>query len=189
MRSRSFRLDRPEPPAAASATLASSATPTASAPALRLGRVTSDLHLDERVVYRPASASPHEIAYYGAARWTEPPAQTLRRMLERGLFEPHQAAALRESALPETPRLEVDLTTLDDILGPPHVARAELLARLSTSAGTLWRATLSVDRPVVPTAGAGDRDAPAAAVDALSAALQAAVDATCDGARQALVAP
>lgn len=132
---------------------------------VRLGRVTGAPHLEERLVYRPSA---HEIGYYRELRWTEPPEAALARLLARALFEEH---GLRHVVGGAGPAIDVQLTSLDEILAPVHLARAQVVATLQDEHLVLWQETLTVDLPI---AGARDGDPTLATVEALGEALQTA---------------
>ena len=138
---------------------------------LRLGRITGAPHLEERLVFRNSA---DEINYYRELRWTEPPEEFLKRLLERALFEER---GLRHVVGGAGPTLDAQLTAFDEVRVPQHLARAQVAARLHDDHLVLWEETLTVDRPVVERK---DGDLAAATVDALGRAMQAAVDQVAD---------
>jgi ABC-type uncharacterized transport system auxiliary subunit len=138
---------------------------------LRLGRITGAPHLDERLVFRNSA---YEVNYYRERRWTEPPAQCLKRLLARALFE---TRGLRQVVGGAGPTFDAYLAAFDEIRFPQRVARVQLTARLHDDRVVLWEETLTVDRPVVEQAGG---DVAAATVEALGEAMQAVVDNVAD---------
>lgn len=138
---------------------------------LRLGRVTGSAHLDERLVFRNSA---YEINYYRELRWNEPPEVSLKRLLARVLFEER---GLRKMVGGAGPTLDVQLTALDEIRFPKHLARAQVVASLHDEHLVIWEETLTMDRPVVEKA---DGDLVVATVEALGEAMQTAVDRVAD---------
>lgn len=138
---------------------------------LRLGLVTGAPHLEERLVYRDSA---YEVGYYRELRWTEPPERRLKRLLARVLFEERGFQQLVGGA---GTTLEVQLTALDEIRFPRHLARARAVARLHDERLVLWEETLTVDRPIIEENGG---DLALATVTALGDALLAAVDQIAD---------
>lgn len=162
---RHFSLDRP-PRASASAAPGETA-PASPRATLRLGRITADDHLEERVVLRGAAS---EIGYARGLRWTEPPALSLRRMLSRGLFEER---GVQQVTGGPGPTLEVELTAFDAQSTAPRQARARVTARLLLERRVLWEKTLTVEAPVSARAD-GDHDLET--IETLAQVLQSAAD-------------
>jgi cholesterol transport system auxiliary component len=138
---------------------------------LRLGRITSSSHLDERLVFRD---SDYELGYYEERRWTEDPEEYLRRRLGRVLFEER---GLRHVVGGMAPTLEVELTAFEEIRTPKRVARVQLTARLQDARIVRWEETLTVDQPI-PEDGKGD--VADAMVAAIGTALGSVVDRIAD---------
>ena len=132
---------------------------------MRLGRVTGAPHLEERLVFR---GSDYEVGYYRELRWTEPPEVFLKRLLARVLFEER---GLRQVVGGAGPTLDVQLTALDEVRGPQHLARAQVTATLHDEHVVLWEETLTVDHPIVEGGDLGE-----ATVEALGKALRVTVD-------------
>ncbi len=126
-------------PRLTSATVGTSAS---SVPELRLGRVTSGLHLRERIAYRTAA---HEIGYYEDRRWTERPDVFVRRELERVLFEERGFHRVLGGA---APTLDVEVVAFDEIRGPSRAARVTLRILLFDDRTVLVEDTVSVDVPI-----------------------------------------
>jgi cholesterol transport system auxiliary component len=143
---------------------------------LRLGRVTSASHLDERLVYRD---SDHELGYYQERRWTEAPDEYLKRRLARALFEER---GLRRVVAGAAATLDVELVAFDEIRAPKRIARVQVIARLSDQRFVRWEETLTVDQPL----GAATADA---AVLGLGAALGEIVERIVDRVVTELAAP
>jgi cholesterol transport system auxiliary component len=145
--------------------------PPALAAELRLGRVTSASHLDERLVYRD---SDYELGYYQERRWTEAPEEYLKRRLSRALFEERGLHRVVGGA---AATLEVDLVAFEELRAPKRVARVQVIVRLLDQRSARWEETLTVEQPL-GTAGKGD--VAAAMVEALGSALRAVVDRIAD---------
>ncbi|MEP7121104.1 MAG: ABC-type transport auxiliary lipoprotein family protein [Byssovorax sp.] len=158
------RYFSPERPA--EATRPSAAPPEAPLE-LRLGRVYGSSHLDERLVYRD---SDYQLGYYEERRWTEEPAEYLRRRLARVLFEER---GLKHVVGGLGPSLEVELTGFEEIRAPKRVARVQMTARLQDARVVRWEETLTVDQPIAENAGGDVADS---MVAAMGVALSTAVD-------------
>jgi uncharacterized lipoprotein YmbA len=166
---RYFSLEvAPAPPGVAPANLPAAAAMQAQ---LRLGRVTSAPHLEERMVYRN---SDREIGYHRERRWAEPPERFLEPLLARALFE---RRGLQQLVGGPGPTLDVHLVALDEIRAPEVLARVVVVAQLHDARLVLWEETFTVERPVVLKKGG---DPAVATVDALNEALRFAVDSVAD---------
>jgi cholesterol transport system auxiliary component len=162
------RYFSPERPAAAAPP---SAPPREVPLELRLGRVYGSSHLDERLVYRD---SDYQLGYYEERRWTEEPAEYLRRRLARVLFEER---GLKHVVGGIGPSLEVELTGFEEIRGPKRVARVQLTARLQDARVVRWEQTLTIDQPISENAAGDVADSMVAAI---GVALSTAVDQIAD---------
>ncbi len=162
---RYFSPERPADPARASA------KPPEIPLDLRLGRVYGSSHLDERLVFRD---SDYQLGYYEERRWTEEPAEYLRRRLARVLFEER---GLRHLVGGLGPSLEVELTGFEEIRNPRRVARVQMTARLQDARLVRWEETLTIDQPI-PDDSTGDLAN--SMVAALGVALTTAVDKIAD---------
>lgn len=149
---------------------------TPKARGLRVGAIVGSVHLEERIVYRPSAS---ELGYYTSLRWTEPPERWLSREFAAQLF---QERGVEQLIGVVGPILEVELTVFEEVLGPPHLARVQLLARLQDGKSIFWQETLSVEVPVAPpvvTTGVEESEEAAegrealATVDAMGAAMMA----------------
>lgn len=138
---------------------------------LRLGRIRGATHLEDRLVYRDST---YELGYHAALRWTEPPQESLQRLLTRALFEER---GLRHAVEGGGPTLDAELTALDELRGPPHVARAQVVVRLHDERRVLWEETITVDRPIADLEGG---DPALETVEALGVALQTLVEQVAD---------
>lgn len=161
------RYFSPERPAAAAPP---GVKPVQSPYELRLGRVFGSSHLDERLVYRD---SDYQLGYYEERRWTEEPAEYLRRCLARVLFEDR---GLRHVVGGVGPSLEVELTGFEEIRSPKRVARVQMTVRLQDARTVRWEETMIVEQPITDTSG----DPASTMVAAISVALGAAVDRVAD---------
>ena len=137
---------------------------------LRLGRVFGSSHLDERLVFRD---SEYQLGYYEERRWTEEPAEYLRRCLARVLFEDR---GLRHLVGGLGPSLEVELTGFEEIRSPKRLARVQMTVRLQDARTVRWEETMTVDQPITDVSG----DPAGTMVAAISIALGAAVDRVAD---------
>jgi len=138
---------------------------------LRLGRVSSASHIEERLVYRD---SEYELGYYQERRWTEAPEQYLKRRLARVLFEER---GLRQVVGGPAATLEMELVAFEEIRAPKRVARVQVIVRLEDQRTVRWEETLTVDQPM---AASPVGETPAAMVAALGAALRTVVDRIAD---------
>ncbi|MEX2208305.1 MAG: ABC-type transport auxiliary lipoprotein family protein [Myxococcota bacterium] len=136
---------------------------SASAPELRLRRVTAADYLRRRIVWRRGV----EVGFYDLLRWTQPPASYVEARLAHELFEKR---GLRRATRPDAPSLTVELLTFDDVLEPAHEGVVALAVRLAdASQQALLDRTFITRRPV-----AGDT--PDAVARALGEALDEAID-------------
>jgi len=141
----------------------------ASAPAgtpleLRLGHVDAASHLEERMSFRLQAS---EVGFYDDRRWTEEPAEYLRRGLEQELFERRH---VRRIIAGSAPTLDVELTAFEELREPqPHVRLALHLTLHDDRQASLEQSVV-VERPL-----AGGPDRPADVASALRLALATAV--------------
>ncbi len=138
-----------------------------SAAELRLGRVNSASHLEERLVYRD---SEYELGYYQERRWTEAPEEYLKRRLARVLFEER---GLHQVVGGPAATLDLELVAFEEIRAPKRVARVQVIARLQDQRTVRWEETLTVDQPMAESP-AGENAGEMVA--ALGVALRAVVD-------------
>jgi cholesterol transport system auxiliary component len=144
---------------------------------LRLGRVTSDAYLKDRIVHRDSA---FELGYYDDRVWTEKPEAYVRRALARALFDERGVTQLL-SGVGAT--LDVDVVAFEEVREPVHLARIELVYVVYDDRVVRLSRSVVVERPIAPAKG----DAAAnQAVKALSAALVAAVDAVANAAASEL---
>jgi len=147
---------------------------------LRLGRVEGAAHLEEMLVFRDTAS---EVGYYRLRRWTEAPAEYLKRRLARVLFEER---GLRQVVGGSSPTLEVELTAFEEIRLPRRLARVQMIVRLHDERVVRWEQTVTVDLPVVAAASGDTADA---VVEAIGRALRRAVDQIADRVVQELAVP
>lgn len=137
---------------------------------LRLGRVDSAAHLEERIAYR---VSDTELGYYEDRRWTEPPEQYLRRALEGELFEKRR---LRRMVSGSAPTLDVELVSFEELRHGTPRARLGLRFSLRDEQGALLERALVVERPLGETQGDGGSELAAAMARALDQAVSDVAD-------------
>ena len=133
--------------------------PKESGAPLRLGRVASGSHLEDKIAVR---SSEHEIGFYDQHRWTEEPAEYLERALARELFE---GRGLPRSVSGSAPTLQVELVAFEEVKVPRHVARVQLILVLHDEKKVGLQETLTFEKPL--------RDE--VTMDALASALGAAM--------------
>lgn len=143
---------------------------------LRLGRVNSDAYIKDRIVHRD---SDFEIGYYDDRVWTDKPEAYVRRALARALFD-ERGVTQRLSGVGAT--LDVDIVAFEEVRAPAHVARIKLVYAIYDDRVVRLSRSLVVERPIRPSKG----DAADEMVQAISAALVAAVDAVADAAASEL---
>jgi cholesterol transport system auxiliary component len=135
---------------------------------LRLGRVSSDAFIRDRMIHRDSA---YELGYYDERAWTEKPEMYVRRAVERELFDDQGIQRVVSGA---ATTLDVDLVAFEEVRGPAHVGRVELAFVLYDDRTVRVSRTIVVDRPIAD--AKGDALAPAV-VSAIGDALAAAVDA------------
>ncbi len=149
----------------------SAAAPHASDPSdgaleLRLGRVTSDAFIRDRMIHRD---SPYELGYYDERAWTEKPETYVRRAVERELFDAH---GLRRVVAGAATTLDVNVVAFEEVRQPSHVGRVELTFVLYDDRSVRVSRTVVIDRPIADAKGDAAADAAVSAIgDALSAAV------------------
>ncbi|MEY4576271.1 MAG: hypothetical protein RL701_974 [Pseudomonadota bacterium] len=134
---------------------------------LRLGRVDASEALNQQIAVRTGE---NEITYQEEERWTERPAQYVRRGLERELFQKHQVTRVYSGA---AATLDVELVDLEIIYDAAPKARVRLLAHLHDHQRGLCNETSAIDAPI--TLPSDSSKATAVSVTALSNAMQAAL--------------
>lgn len=115
-------------------------------PALRLGRVTSGLHLREPIAYRDGT---YEVGYYEDRRWTERPDLYVRRELGRVLFEEH---GFRRVVSGDAPTLDVEVIAFEEVKTRELHAARVVVRVLLVSDRVLLEDTITVDEPVAASA-------------------------------------
>ena len=112
--------------------------------ALELGRVSSGVHLRDKIAYRNAA---FEVGYYEDKRWTERPEIFVRRALARTLFEEH---GMRRTLGGQAPVLEVEVVAFEEVRHPVLAARIQLRIIVHDERSALLEKTITIDRPVPP---------------------------------------
>ena len=109
---------------------------------LRLGRVTASAHLRHRIVHRESAVA---LAFYETRRWTEEPAEYIRRALAHALFD---AQPLEQAVGGSSPALEVEVTAFEDVAHADHHAgRVQLRYQLRDERVVLAHGVVTVERP------------------------------------------
>lgn len=159
-------------PAPASAT---PAAPASSAASIRLRSVDAAAALERRVLWRLSGV---ELGYSGEEQWAEAPATYVAQALGRELFE---VRGLTRGAGPDAAVLDVFVRRFEeDRREGTRRARVALTLVLCGADGRgLLERTVDVERPITPE---GDE------VEAMAAAMGAALDAAVRAAADALVA-
>jgi ABC-type uncharacterized transport system auxiliary subunit len=137
------------------------ASGTVEALPLRLGRIESSEHLQERMAYRP---SEHEVGYYETLRWTERPDAYFRRALGRELFEKQRFAHVIGGI---SPTLEAELVAFEE-LRERKAVRVEARVLVHDGRRVMLEQTVRIEEP-------RSDDTPIAVTDALSSALHKCV--------------
>jgi cholesterol transport system auxiliary component len=115
---------------------------TGSGPPLRLGRVSSDTSLGERIM---STDGGYKVRYYDDRRWTERPEVYVRRALARALFD---ESGFRRALGGDAPTLDVAVLRFEEVKTPAkHAAHVELRVELSTES-VLVEETVAVSEPV-----------------------------------------
>lgn len=139
--------------------------------ALRLGRVEASGGLDEQIAVRKGA---HELSYRDDERWTERPAQYVRRELERALF---RERGLTRSYSGFTPQLEVELVELELVDAEQPQARVRLIAELRDERRGLCMDSFQAQLPIAAQSSRANMEQ---SVAALSSALHQAVEQLAD---------
>jgi cholesterol transport system auxiliary component len=108
---------------------------------LRLGRVDASGGIGEQIAVRKGT---HEISYREDQRWTERPAQFVRRELERALFSER---GLLRSYSGHTPQLEVELIELE-LVEADKQARVRLTAQIRDDRRSLCHDNFETQLPI-----------------------------------------
>jgi cholesterol transport system auxiliary component len=117
---------------------------------LRLGRVDASGGLGEQIAVRKGA---HELSYRDDQRWTERPAQFVRRELERALFSER---GLMRSYSGVTPSLEVELTELELVDGAKAQARVRLTAQIRDERRSLCHDHFETSLPIAEQSSEAD---------------------------------
>jgi len=111
---------------------------------LRLGRMESASHLEERMAYRVHAS---ELGYSDDRRWSERPEEYLRRALERELFERSNIRRVLSGA---ATTLDVELTAFEEVRGERPRVRLALIFRLHDDRQVALERSIVVERPLEP---------------------------------------
>ncbi len=141
--------------------------------AIELRGVRAASHLTAKMLYRVSS---NEYGYHETQRWTDDPAQYLRRGLERALFA---GGGLKRARVGDHPFLEVELTAFESVQTEGSAeARVGLTLFLYDGRTSLAYRTIEVTQSVSdPTDGSSVAAACALALEAAIAEAIAVVDA------------
>ena len=134
---------------------------------LRLGRVDATGALGEQLAVRTGQ---NELTYREDQRWTERPAQYVRRGLERALFEER---GLTRAYSGTAPTLDVELVELETDHSRAPSARVRLIARLHDERRGLCNETFAAAEPIATQAEGENVEASVAGLSiALSRSLE-----------------
>jgi cholesterol transport system auxiliary component len=137
------------------------AAPNAGAPAssgepreLRLGRVDASRGLGQEIAVRTGE---NEVSYREEERWTDRPAQYVRRGLERALF---QTRGFTRAYVGDAPTLDVELVELAIVqaAGKALLVRVQLISQLHDSRHALCDETTSLEQTVATDTGGTETD-------------------------------
>jgi hypothetical protein len=111
---------------------------------LRLGRVDATRGLGQEIAVRTGE---HEVSYREGERWTDRPAQYVRRGLERALF---QTLGFTRAYVGDAPTLDVELVDLAilDTANSDLRVRVQLVSQLHDARRGLCDETTSLERAV-----------------------------------------
>lgn len=112
---------------------------------LRLGRVSANRTIAERIMYR---ASEHEVGFYDDRVWTERPEAYVRRALSRVLFEEQGIKAIVGGP---SQTLDVELLMFEEVKTPVHLARVRLAFTLADERTVSLQQTMTIDQPIANT--------------------------------------
>lgn len=146
-------------PESTHARLTSTSQAQPSGKAIEIGRVSSGLHLREKMAYRDDA---FEVGYYDDRRWTERPEVFVRRSLGRTLYEDH---GMKRTLAGQSPVLDVELLAFEEIKST-HSARVSLHILVHDNEKALVEKTVLVDRAITATGPEGVVRAMAEALDA-----------------------
>lgn len=135
---------------------------------LRLGRIEASDYLNEQIAIRNGR---HELEFYDDLRWSEKPAQYLRRALTRALF---QERGVTRAYSGMAPTLDVELTEFEELRDAQPKVRLSALVTLHDERRSQLEETITVERPLQGASASTSGGAEATAA-ALSAAMGEAV--------------
>jgi cholesterol transport system auxiliary component len=135
---------------------------------LRLGRVSAEAYVKGGIARRESA---YEVVYYEGRLWTEKPDAYVRRALLRALFD---GRGVRQVLSGAATTLAVDVLAFEEVIQPAHVGRVTLAYSLYDDRTVLLSRSVTFERPIAEARG---DDQANAIVEALAAAMSAAVDA------------
>lgn len=116
--------------------------PDPSAPALRLGRVTSSASLRHRIVWRESA---HELGSYDHLRWTDNPEVFLQRAVSRAVFDGGRA---RQVLAGRAPVLDLELVAFEEVRrGDARSGRVQVRYTLRDDTAVLARGVVTAEEP------------------------------------------
>lgn len=166
------------------AALKTTTTPARSEPLeLRLGRIDASAALNQQLAVRSGE---NQIVYRDDERWTERPAQFVRRGLERELF---QERGIIRAYAGAAPTLDVELVELELVTGAAPKARVRILAHLHDQRRGLCDETSAVEQPLNgPVSDQTSGETTPGSVASLSHALAQALERVAERTEQCLTA-
>jgi ABC-type uncharacterized transport system auxiliary subunit len=108
---------------------------------LRLKRVTAAKHLNEEMVFRRSDL---ELGVYEDQRWSEPPAEYVRRALAFALFERRGFTRVHAT---NAATLDVEVTAFEETLSPAGVV-LEVVVQLHKGDRALLQETFTLREPL-----------------------------------------
>jgi cholesterol transport system auxiliary component len=139
---------------------------------LRIGRVSGQEYLRDKIVHRD---SEYELGYYDGRLWTERPDWYVRRAVTRAIFEERGVSQVIAG---NAPTLDVTVVAFEEVRKPAHVGRVELSYVLYDDRVVKIARSLQIERPIADAKGDAEAtNAVSAIADALSAAVESVADA------------
>jgi cholesterol transport system auxiliary component len=151
------------------ATTSSSVAP--STLGLRLGRVESAAHIEQRIAFRKSST---ELGYYQGLRWTESPEYYVRDRLATALFNERAVTRIISGT---GPTLDVELSAFEELQFGRRRARIALRFVLRDERNALFEQLIVEEQPLLQVTGGPPEDA---LPEAMAAVLSLAVSKVAD---------
>lgn len=114
--------------------------------ALRLGRIESGAHIEQRIAFRKSET---ELGYHQALRWTEPPVFYLRDQLATALFDERGVSRIVTGI---GPTLDLELNEFEELLFGEHRVRVALRFVLRDDQRAILDQVVVVERALNPRA-------------------------------------